>query len=56
MSWSSTNAGSVSYSCSNGAGLALSGNSANASGSVNATALAAWVNDPPTCIVIFYCQ
>jgi RHS repeat-associated protein len=49
MSWTSTDATSVSYSCSNAGGLVLSGSSANSSGTVNGTALSGWVNDAPLC-------
>jgi RHS repeat-associated protein len=47
--WSSSNASSISYSCSNGSGLVASGSSNNASGSFGGTALAGWVTDPPAC-------
>ncbi|MEN9865281.1 MAG: hypothetical protein RL748_871, partial [Pseudomonadota bacterium] len=49
MNWRSTNASTISYTCSNGGGLVLSGSSPNATGTVNASALAGWVSDAPVC-------
>ncbi|MEN9865029.1 MAG: hypothetical protein RL748_619, partial [Pseudomonadota bacterium] len=49
MNWRSSNASTISYACSNGGGLVLSGSSQSATGTVNASALAGWVSDAPVC-------